>query len=99
MCLAPSCRLYSSVDRFTFSVTRARRDNIHRSTRGKLDCLSSESEGNRSDSSTYLKMSLAAFQIFVAKARYESSNSSETAIDRKSTRLNSSHGYISYAVF
>src|SRR2546429_4230101 len=35
----------------------------------------------------------------VAKAVTQPSDDAETHEDRKSTRLNSSHGYISYAVF
>src|SRR5712675_3029655 len=33
------------------------------------------------------------------RKRWTTDSSSETSRDRKSTRLNSSHGYISYAVF
>src|SRR2546422_9709194 len=36
---------------------------------------------------------------FCAKKQAESKDTATTSRDRKSTRLNSSHGYISYAVF
>ena len=36
---------------------------------------------------------------FSSLAKYESSVEGQVYVDRKSTRLNSSHGYISYAVF
>src|SRR2546429_3075887 len=42
---------------------------------------------------------LTGTTVTVADAGLRLSNVSATARDRKSTRLNSSHGYISYAVF
>src|SRR2546429_984982 len=41
----------------------------------------------------------AAHPLLVHSTRYACRGSQEPGRDRKSTRLNSSHGYISYAVF
>src|SRR2546422_6236645 len=46
-----------------------------------------------------LKDAVATLHGNIGLARMNAINQSTTMTDRKSTRLNSSHGYISYAVF
>src|SRR2546422_3668660 len=48
-----------------------------------------------------IEITLADYTVHTARATYDQRQqriSAPSAVDRKSTRLNSSHGYISYAV-
>ena len=56
-------------------------------------------EGHSIKGTDYIKMVKEMKKDFISERKKTALSKKDTAPDRKSTRLNSSHGYISYAVF
>src|SRR2546427_1547165 len=66
-----------------------------------ISCADAACFGKTTDTAVRATCSVSAFSIVRALTRDQmpETNRAATAIDRKSTRLNSSHSQISYAVF
>src|SRR2546422_8453935 len=74
-------------------------DALPISTRSALRMTGSSGEISRWYSISTPKARARRPRIFKSVAREQPQNPLKSSTDRKSTRLNSSHGYISYAVF